>query len=55
MTDDEALQIIRYGSGWVDWNNETDKPDWYSLSIVLDGTFTAKELLAILHFAPKDE
>ena len=59
MTDDEALAIARKGGGWVDWHHDLNRPDWitiegYEPTIRLDGEFTAKELLAILHFAPKE-
>ncbi|MEX3914921.1 hypothetical protein AB4Y43_01555 [Paraburkholderia sp. BR10872] len=56
MTDDEAREILRGGSAWIDWDDSGNRPDWaHCDSIRLDGEFTAKELLAILHFAPKDK
>jgi hypothetical protein len=56
MTDDEARADARAGMGWVSWNDDKDYPQWSPTSeptITLDGDFTVKELLAILHFAPK--
>jgi hypothetical protein len=53
MTDDEALKVLasaatfdQYADGRPDW---TDDP---APSIRLDGSFTADELRALLHFAP---
>lgn len=56
MTDDEARAGARAGMGWVNWNADMDRPQWSpgrESTITLDGDFTVKELLAILHFAPK--
>jgi hypothetical protein len=59
MIDEEALSILRDGGGgWVDWDDETGRPQWDANdggNITLDGNFTADELRAILHFAPKEE
>ena len=57
MTDDEAREALdhKYGSdGYVEWHSLTDTPFWFHGKIELDGEFTAHELLAILHFAPKE-
>lgn len=58
MTDEEARNIAWMGGGWIDWNYDRNRPDWLAgddePTIRLDGEFTAKELLAILHFAPKE-
>jgi hypothetical protein len=57
VTDDEARHTAWMGGGWVDWDYDNRRPGWTpedEPTIKLDGDFTAKELLAILHFAPKD-
>jgi hypothetical protein len=57
MTDDEARETLRGGSGWVSWSDGAGRPHWVAYdepTITLDGEFTAKELLAILHFAPRE-
>lgn len=57
MTDDEARAILKDTSGgWIDWTDAEsglDRPDWSDGTVILDGTFTADELRAILHFAPE--
>jgi hypothetical protein len=56
MTDDEALAIIRGGSmSYIGWDNEHDRPEWIGGEVVLDGWFSADQLRAILHLAPKDK
>lgn len=58
MTDDEARINAWMGGGWVDWDYDNKRPSWTpeaESTIKLDGDFTAKELLAILHFAPKEK
>lgn len=57
MSDDKARAILRDATGfgaWITWDDETDCPDWHGRTVCLDGDFSASELLAILHFAPKE-
>jgi hypothetical protein len=56
VTDDEARHTAWMGGGWVDWDYDNRRPGWTpegEPTIKLDGEFTAKELIAILHFAPR--
>lgn len=53
MTDDEALTILRDCYEWID--GADGKPIYYDGKVQLDGDFSAFELQAILHFAPKEE
>lgn len=56
MTDDEARAILRGGSAYIDYDKIRSRPHWLLYdepTITLDGQFTADELRAILHFAPK--
>jgi hypothetical protein len=55
VTDEEARKAASIGGGWVDWDHDNHQPNWTpedEPTIKLDGEFTAKELIAILHFAP---
>lgn len=54
MTDDEALAILKDCYECVD-GDDTGKPTYFDGKVQLDGHFSARELLAILHFAPKEE
>jgi hypothetical protein len=58
--DAEALKVLD-NSDYIECNNNSDKPYWAphgmnegGPSIILDGSFTRLELLAILHFHPKE-
>lgn len=56
MTDDEARRDARTGEGWINWDGGRNCPMWSSEdepTITLDGEFTVRELLAVLHFAPQ--
>jgi len=61
MTDDEAREALKdaqAGNGWINWTFDgSDKPLWSGkgpdATICLDGDFTRRELLAVLHFYPE--
>ena len=56
MTNDEARTILKACDEWVAWDTKTDSPQWdfwSGNSCSIDGKFTAQELRALLHFAPK--
>lgn len=60
MTDDEALAILSERGdldnyiAMADDENGVEKPYFRKGSIILRGDFFPDELLAILHFAPKE-
>jgi hypothetical protein len=60
MTDEDARTILRGTRyAYIEWNDESNRPDWCEedesyTCITLDGEFTALQLRAILHFAPKE-
>jgi hypothetical protein len=53
MDEETARIILNQKSGWVDWNNAKNVPNWQGGRIILDGRFTADELRAILEFERK--
>lgn len=55
MNDAEALAILRAGQGWISWDDELDRPHFDAYGITMDGHFAVAELLALVHFAPKEK
>ncbi|MBI0329152.1 hypothetical protein [Burkholderia plantarii] len=56
VSDEEAAQraarrLLRGASGWIDWDDVYDRPDWCRGAITLDGRFTIDELRALILFA----
>lgn len=51
MTKSEALKILRNGNGgYVDWDEKSEAPNTGSGTVILDGTFSKEELLALIFF-----
>lgn len=63
MTDEEAKEILNDNGTWIPcWNEHSPQELWEEgLSVIsepyvtLDGNYTRKELLAMLHFHPNKE
>lgn len=54
MTDEEAIAVLAR-SDYYDGCSEGDRRAvWRDGEITLDGIFSAEELQAVLHFAPKE-
>jgi hypothetical protein len=58
MTDDEARAVLQSDDfhGWIGWDEVANRPHWAMVlgeyTICLDGDFSEKQLLALLHFKP---
>lgn len=52
MDKETALKVLRDTEHhvYIGWSDESDQPDTGGGSVVLDGTFTKQELLALLAF-----
>lgn len=65
MTDDEARAVLQSDdcAAWIRWDNAANKPDWWIISgspdlgeptITVDGDLTETQMLALLHFKPRE-
>jgi hypothetical protein len=56
MTRTEALAILRESDhqGYVGWDDQLNEPHTHDGTVLLDGTFSKKELLALIVFFQDD-
>ncbi|MBN3728739.1 hypothetical protein [Burkholderia sp. Ac-20379] len=46
-----ARRTLKAASGWIEWNEAHDRPDWRRGAVTLDGRFSVEELRALILFA----
>lgn len=48
MENSVARYLVKHAEGWIDWNDISNKPNWQNGKIILDGKFSADELIALI-------